>query len=321
MTVIRVLNEAQSTEREKNFTINQTTKALATALVAITAAQASITALQALASAPNILINGDFQINQRGYAGAALASGVFGHDRWKADTSGATYTVSGFVASLTAGTIVQVIPPPLFGVANLASTAVTVSVDTPSADLTITLGSVSGTITSGTGRKSVTLTPAAGDTGNLSFKIAKASAGTVTFGRVKAEVGTAQTPWVARTSGEEFRLAQRFFQRVGGEGSNYQNLMLGYWKTTATAEFNHRMPVAMHATPTLSYVTTAALETSNAGTIVAVNSMALNVGVNHSAYAVEIFATLATATGVLNSPCHLAGNNSTAGFFDLIAEL
>lgn len=41
----------------------------------------------------NLVINGDFRINQRGYtSGAVLASGAFGHDRWKAGASGGAYT-------------------------------------------------------------------------------------------------------------------------------------------------------------------------------------------------------------------------------------
>jgi len=33
----------------------------------------------------NLLINGDFQINQRGFGGGALTAGVYGFDRWKAE--------------------------------------------------------------------------------------------------------------------------------------------------------------------------------------------------------------------------------------------
>jgi hypothetical protein len=42
---------------------------------------------------PNVIINPSFRINQRGYISAAtLASGVYGHDRWKAGVSGGDYT-------------------------------------------------------------------------------------------------------------------------------------------------------------------------------------------------------------------------------------
>lgn len=57
----------------------------------------------------NLIINGGFRVNQRLYSGSALAAGAFGYDRWKADTGGATYSVSAGVATISAGTIVQVI--------------------------------------------------------------------------------------------------------------------------------------------------------------------------------------------------------------------
>ena len=46
-------------------------------------------------SGRNRLINSDFSVNQRGASGTvALAAGAFGHDRWRAGSSGCTYTFS-----------------------------------------------------------------------------------------------------------------------------------------------------------------------------------------------------------------------------------
>ncbi len=163
---------------------------------------------------PSLLINGDFQINQRAFAGGALTAGSYGHDRWKAATGGANYTISGFVVTLASGTVEQVIETGFWGYASLASTAVTVSLDTPSADMTVTVGSTSGTITAGSGRRSVTLTTGAGDTGNISVKLAKASGSGVTFGRVKVEVGSAATAWQARPAQEEATLCYRYLPFV-----------------------------------------------------------------------------------------------------------
>ncbi len=171
----------------------------------------------------NLLINGDFQLNQRAFAGGALAAGIYGYDRWKADTAGANVTVSGFTVTLTSGTLLQPIEPAVWGYLNLASTQITVSVDTPSADLIVTLGSASGTITAGAGRRSVTLTTGAGDTGNISLKFARSTAGTVTFSRAKASIGNGVTPWSARTIVAERQLASRYCQSIlrgnGGSGS------------------------------------------------------------------------------------------------------
>ena len=41
----------------------------------------------------NCIINGNFQVNQRAYvSGAAVGTGLYGHDRWKMAASGDTYT-------------------------------------------------------------------------------------------------------------------------------------------------------------------------------------------------------------------------------------
>ena len=167
----------------------------------------------------NLAINGDFQLNIYGYTGTVLASGSFGRDRWKASGGNAQYSVSGYTVTLSTGTIEQVIETAFWGYSSLASTAFTVSVDTPSADLTVNVGASSGTITAGSGRRSVTITTGAGDTGNISVKLTKATAGTVTFGRVKVEIGSAATPWVARNQQREQQLCQRYapgFRNVSG---------------------------------------------------------------------------------------------------------
>ena len=165
----------------------------------------------------NLLINGDFQVNQRGFSGGALGGGVYGFDRWKADGAGASLTLAGFAVTLVSGIILQPVETALWGVASFASTAVTVSVDAPSADLTVVFGSAIGTITAGPGRRSVLLTTAPGDTGNLALKLSKATAGTVTFGRVKLEFGNAATVWQARSRADELHLAKRYHQKVGGQ--------------------------------------------------------------------------------------------------------
>lgn len=62
----------------------------------------------------NVLINGNFNINQRAVSGTVtLAAGIYGHDRWKAGSGGCTYTfaTSNGITTLTitAGTLVQVV--------------------------------------------------------------------------------------------------------------------------------------------------------------------------------------------------------------------
>ena len=64
---------------------------------------------QKLGGYRNLIINAGFRVNQRAFAGGALSSGVFGHDRWKAGSGGGNYSVSAGVATIASGTVVQVI--------------------------------------------------------------------------------------------------------------------------------------------------------------------------------------------------------------------
>lgn len=155
----------------------------------------------------SLIINGDFQVNQRNFAGGALAAGVYGWDRWR---GACTATLSGYAVTLSSGFLTQPIEPAAWGVANFASTPITVSVDSPSADLIIYLGSAAGVIAAGAGRRSVTLMPAAGDTGILYLSIGLVS-GAATFGRVKASLLPFDTVWTPRATTAELLLCQRYF--------------------------------------------------------------------------------------------------------------
>lgn len=207
-------------------------------------------------SNPNIVINGDFQINQRVFAGGALSADVYGFDRWKAATGGADVSVSGYTVTLTSGAIEQVIVPSLWGYASFASQSVTISVDTPSKDLGITFGSQSGTITAGSGRRSVTLTLGGGDTGNLTLQIDRSADDGVTFGRVKLEIGATATAWQARPLSEEVQLCQRYYWKsyglstAPGTVTNDGSFSITSANTVVNSVvFPVRHPVVMRAAP------------------------------------------------------------------------
>lgn len=154
----------------------------------------------------NYLINGDFAINQRAFAGGALAAGVYGHDRWKAGTGGCNYTVNATTAVIThtSGPIVQVIEAP-----RLASTQVTVSVEDPSGTITVNLDGQTGAITSGAGRRGVALTLPSGSTGNVTLTL---TATGVTYKRVQVELGSTATPFEWRPIAVELPMCERYFQ-------------------------------------------------------------------------------------------------------------
>lgn len=163
---------------------------------------------------PNLLVNGDFGINQRGFAFGALADGVYGVDRWRAvGASNYGWDAATQTLTLNAGAIRQVVEVGSWGYASLASRQVTVSVEgLTGGNLTVAVGTASGTITPGSARRIVTLTLGEGDTGNLDVTLTPARYPTW-WRRVKLEVGAAATDWQARPSAIEVLLCQRYFSK------------------------------------------------------------------------------------------------------------
>lgn len=153
----------------------------------------------------NYLVNGDFALSQRAFAGGALAAGVYGFDRWKAGTGGCNVSLSGGVLTHTSGPLVQVIEAP-----RLNSEVVTVSVEDPSGSITVNVDGQTGTITAGSGRRGVQITVPAGSTGNVTLTLAATG---VTYRRVQLERGAAATGFEWRPASIEYQLAARYYRR------------------------------------------------------------------------------------------------------------
>lgn len=225
-------------------------------------------AAEDLAPAQNVLINSDFLINQRAFAGGALTAGDYGHDRWKAATGGANYSVSGATVTLASGELEQVVETARWGHASFASLQVSVSVEEPSEDLTVTFGSQTGTISAGDGRRSVTLSLAAGDTGNLSFKIKRSVAGSVTFARPKVEIAPVATPWAPRDAVAELGLCYRYYERLSG-GAGDRRLRRGYGTETGAHYYDVQFQTAKRVLPTIAILN---IVYSNASSMLAFNA-------------------------------------------------
>lgn len=232
------------------------------------AIQAAIPPEQIDGSYKNLLINGDLGLNQRVFAGGALGAGIYGYDRWKADTGGASVSVSAGVVTLTSGTIVQVIEAP-----DLASETITVSVeDLSGGDLDVDVEGETDTISAGAGRQGVQIAVPAGSTGNITVKLAPAS-GAVTFRRVQLERGGAYTGWAGIDRALELLRCQRYYAKSYlyasapgkdlslGSGDGYMNepvsavfLLHGFLRGNGYEDgLTAYLPVEMRAAPTVRY--------------------------------------------------------------------
>ncbi|MGD9827254.1 MAG: DUF2793 domain-containing protein [Hyphomicrobiaceae bacterium] len=166
------------------------------------------------ASRTSLLHNGSFRINQRAFAGGALAAGSFGHDRWKADAGGVSYSVSGETVTIASGRLTQTVEPGASGLLSLASQDVTISVeDLTGGALFVSVAAVSGTISAGSGRRSLTLSLGSGATGNVVVTIGPDSTA-VSFRRLKLEQGSAATTWQPVDHAQELARCHRYFQRL-----------------------------------------------------------------------------------------------------------
>lgn len=153
----------------------------------------------------NIIINGDFRINQGGYVSAAvLAAGLYGHDQWKAGASGGDYSFTQLKSS----------------------TQITIasgkSLIQPIEDVNVAGGSyvLSWTGTAQARAGVNTLTPS-GSYAASPLLIAGQTAGTVmsiefnagTLGTVKLESGSLTTPFIMRPYDRELVTCLRYYEK------------------------------------------------------------------------------------------------------------
>lgn len=151
----------------------------------------------------NRIIDGGFTINQRGYvSGTSLASGTYGHDRWKGGASAGTYTFTqgalgvNTTITITAGSIIQVIEG-----CNLPEGGTYVLSWT---------GTAQGRLNGGTYGSSGTVTVTgwtAGTNLNVEFN-------TGTCGNVQLVAGSAVSSYSYRPYGTELMLCQRYFSTI-----------------------------------------------------------------------------------------------------------
>ena len=233
----------------------------------------------------NRLINGQFQIAQRGTSGSSSSSGLPtiatypSVDRWFAYSSGAAVTVaqvagSGNIKNLVQATGVGSVTAVGIGQRiessncyDLAGQTVTLSAQIANSLLTTvtwtayyaattdTWTAAATTITSGTFTVTSTLTqysasfavPSAATTGlQIVFSVGAQTSGTFQIGNAQLEVGTTATNFEYRSYGTELALCQRYCFVPNMTNSYYIGGCNGANSALATIPF----PVQMRAAPT-----------------------------------------------------------------------
>ena len=197
----------------------------------------------------NILINGDFRINQRGYVSAAtLASAAYGHDRWKAGASGGNYSFtqlnnSTMITIVAGKSLIHVVENKnVVGgsyVLSWTGTAVAryaVDSATPAGTFAVSPILITGQ-TAGT-------TMSVEFTGADAVGTSSVATNTGTLGLAQLELGSVATPFERRQYGHELALCQRYYAQDLGAFYFVQGLV------TAQAMHTTTFPVEMRAAPT-----------------------------------------------------------------------
>jgi hypothetical protein len=263
----------------------------------------------------NLLINGEFRINQRGYASASnLASGSYGFDRWKSSFTNTTLTFTSasqgqIVTINSGGSIKQIIERE------------NVSAGTYILSWT---GTATGRVyNTGATPPSYAASPlfvTLDGLANVDVEFT-ASGGTQTLWKPQLEANYQATPFEQRPIGVELALCQRYYQRRTGTGSTTYTSLGGFgaFGSSTAADFDFVLPVVMRVVPhTLDYHSASGFvgSTSNA------SYTSTSLGIQTVTATAQVFAiTLSGMSGTAGLAVRLLVNNSTSGYLGWSAEL
>ena len=199
----------------------------------------------------NRIINGNFEINQRGYtSGTNLASGAYGFDRWKSGFTNTALTFTDGVQNTTvtissSGVLNQVIERE-----NMPAGTYILSWFGTATGRIYNAGSTPPGYTAGP--ITVTLDGSA----NVVVEFT-ASGGTRTLGLVQVEAGTVFSPFQYRHRGEELLLCYRYFytEIYGSVGTMWS----GFGNSYASA---FAPPLRMRISPTATVIGTTTVYTT-----------------------------------------------------------
>lgn len=206
----------------------------------------------------NLIINSDFSINQRNFAGGSLTADTYGFDRWKAreqSTTSVSRAADGTVTLNDDGKLVQVIEAAEFG-PSFTNQEFTVAMLDPSEDFEISFsnhpdddGKTTATISAGNGLQTVTFTASGLDSGgDMMVSVTQSSGGNASFKEILLAKGSETPVRSQRTKSEELRRCQRYYVASLNVSGN------GHANTAATlrARGTGYFPVEMRIAPTVS---------------------------------------------------------------------
>lgn len=187
-------------------------------------------------SKENLIINGNFSVNQRAKTGTVvLTAGQYGHDRFKAGAGGCTYTfaTSNNITTLTisAGSLIQVVEG-----LNLESGDVCLS----------WIGTAQGKIGAGSyGASGIVGTAIGGTNLNIEFNSG-------TLSKVSLVQGNSPQDFILKSYVDELRDCQRYFHAIASlSDSSYVKIGTGSAYDTSTVVIIYRLPVKMCKSPTM----------------------------------------------------------------------
>ena len=187
----------------------------------------------------NMVINGGFTINQRGYvSGTTLSAGSYGHDRWKAGSSGGdyTFTQSPTVTTITIAsskTLIQVIED--VNVNNVGGATLSW---TGTAQARV---GVNGAAPSGAYAASpiTNINQSAGQAVTIEFNSG-------TLSKVLLETGNTATVYPNRSYSDELAKCLRYYYRMSGSGVT---IGVGRPTSASNTKIYTKFPVAMRTAP------------------------------------------------------------------------
>lgn len=217
-------------------------------------------------SNPNLLINGDFQVWQRG---TSFASVAYTADRWHSNSASSTITQNGSCMQLVSASAWKYISQYIENPSRLSYKTVTASINIASCTGEIGLGI--DFYRSGTRTVVKTTYASAGTTGIITITetlpvlydtdtlrvfwglFNATSGGTIVINSVKLEIGTIVTPNISRSYAQELALCQRYYTELKTLNATY--IPYGFARSLGSSSgwrLYIPIPTSMRASPSVS---------------------------------------------------------------------